>query len=29
MDLPRPDLDIDLFVGEKIAVALGQPNRLK
>ena len=29
MDLPRPDFDIDLFVGEKIAVALGQPNRLK
>ncbi len=29
MDLPRPDVDIDLVVGEKIAVALGQPDRLK
>ncbi len=28
MDLPRPDIDIDLVVGEKIAVAFGQPNRL-
>src|ERR1700756_2468306 len=29
MDLPRPDLDIDRVVSEKIAVALGQPDGLK
>jgi hypothetical protein len=29
MDLPRPDIDIDRFIGEKRAVALGQPDRLE
>ncbi len=29
MDLLRPDIDVDRFVGEKIAVALGQAHRLE
>ena len=29
VDLLRPDIDIDGVVGEEIAIALGEPDRLK
>src|SRR5439155_26415907 len=29
MDLLRPNVDVDRFVGEKVAVALGQAHRTK